>query len=475
MKRKILISAIFVIAFILILIKPSFATNVYNDTSYIDGLLNSAPLNPMTTGVDGLDAEVQRIISLAGPSTSDKVKYCFNYLIDHAVYLGRGTTNEYTPIDTSTYSVYHYDPNSIDTTLIGNAATILTYHTGVCDHYSAAFVVMTRAIGLDSYLAGGYINTKSGSKNGHAWAIVRINGVDYVFDPQAQQNSSSEGFFYGHTYEYTRCYELIKTHDSNFNSFRLQSPAFSAKYYAMANPDVVKVVGSDSNNLMRHYLQYGAREGRVPSPVFIADDYFYYNPDVERACGGDKKAAYYHYINSGIKEGRRASKAFSASEYKELNSDLSNMDTMDLLNHFGNFGIFEGRQTSIVFIPRQYSDYNGDLKKAYGSDWVGLYNHFIAIGAKEGRKSSAVYCGADYIKYNQDLKQAYGNDAAGALNHFISFGLEENRRTCENFELLAYQRYNQDLLDAFGIGPSRNIMYYVHYLIFGMNENRKAC
>ena len=76
---------------------------------------------------------------------------------------------------------------------------------------------------------------------------------------------------------------------------------------------------------------------------------------------------------------------------------------------------------------------------------------------------------------NSDLKQAYGNDAAGALNHFISFGLEENRRTCENFELLAYQRYNQDLLDAFGIGPSRNIMYYVHYLIFGMNENRKAC
>ena len=474
MKRKFLISAIFLIAFILVLVKPSFATNVYNDTSYIDGLLNSAPLNPMITGVEGLDAEVQRIISLAGPTTADKVKYCFNYLIDHAVYLGRGTTNEYTPIDTSTYSYYHYDPNSIDTTLIGNAATILTYHTGVCDHYSAAFVVMTRAIGLESYLAGGYINTKSGSKNGHAWSVIRINGQDYVFDPQAQQNSSSEGFFYGHTYSYTKCYELHTTHDTTFNNFRMQSPAFSAKYYAMANPDVVNALGSDSNVLMRHYLQYGAREGRVASPVFIADDYFYYNPDVEKACGGDKKAGYLHYIRYGMSEGRRASKAFTPSEYQELNSDLANMSTIELLNHFGNFGIFEGRQASIVFNPSQYAAYNNDLRAAYGNDYVGLYNHFIAIGAKEGRKSSAVYCGADYLKYNNDLKTAYGNDCAGALNHFILYGLKESRRTCATFDLLTYQRNNKDLTDAFWIGPSTNIKYYVHYLLFGMNENRKA-
>lgn len=39
---------------------------------------------------------------------------------------------------------------------------------------------------------------------------------------------------------------------------------FDSEYYAQANPDVVKVLGTDENALYKHYLEFGKKEGRLP-------------------------------------------------------------------------------------------------------------------------------------------------------------------------------------------------------------------
>lgn len=42
----------------------------------------------------------------------------------------------------------------------------------------------------------------------------------------------------------------------------MQSPTFSAKYYAMANPDVEKACGRDKKAGYLHYIIYGMNENR---------------------------------------------------------------------------------------------------------------------------------------------------------------------------------------------------------------------
>lgn len=94
---------------------------------------------------------------------------------------------------------------------------------------------------------------------------------------------------------------------------------FDAEYYAVNNPDVVKVFGTSESMLYQHYVSYGKKEGRRPyaetdrsgSVLTMPDgtkfDPVYYaaqNPDVVKVFGAEPAALYQHYIAYGKKEGR---------------------------------------------------------------------------------------------------------------------------------------------------------------------------
>ena len=89
---------------------------------------------------------------------------------------------------------------------------------------------------------------------------------------------------------------------------------FDAVYYAVQNPDVVAVFGTDADELYKHYLEYGKKEGRLPNALatpLVTRDYFdpvYYavqNPDVVASFGTDPASLYFHYLNAGKAEGRK--------------------------------------------------------------------------------------------------------------------------------------------------------------------------
>ena len=75
-----------------------------------------------------------------------------------------------------------------------------------------------------------------------------------------------------------------------------RSGMFDKNWYFANNPDVA-ASGMDS---IRHYVLYGAQEGRDPSPSFSTSGYLSHNPDVA-AAGANP---FEHFIRFGAKEGR---------------------------------------------------------------------------------------------------------------------------------------------------------------------------
>lgn len=164
-------------------------------------LLNASPLHPMKTNCKALDELVDKIFAEILPgasSTYEKVRACYDYLVDTCSYGGG-----YMFLDPALLGGRVYKTN-YDVMLIYNAYEILLKNVGVCDHYNAAFVVMCRRIGLDAYVVGGTVSAKAGGRLGHAWAEILLGGEIYTFDPQVQDNNPGFPYFYfGKTYAET--------------------------------------------------------------------------------------------------------------------------------------------------------------------------------------------------------------------------------------------------------------------------------
>ena len=150
-------------------------------------LLNNAELRPTLTGIKSCDAAVQQTLAKItndGMSTYEKVKACYDWLIKNCSYgLNRAELNapdfktELWKKDSAAFRVYG----------------MLTGHVGVCTDYSCTFAALTRAIGLNCYIVNGLTARAAGGMTGHDWCVIKINGVEYVFDPQIDDNIAKGG------------------------------------------------------------------------------------------------------------------------------------------------------------------------------------------------------------------------------------------------------------------------------------------
>ena len=142
-------------------------------------LLNNAELSPTSSGADYCDEIVQSTlarITWDGMSTYQKVLACYDYLIDNCRY-GDNITRLNFPEANGTARAYG----------------MLAGHVGACDDYSCAFAALMRSIGLNCYTVYGQTARASGGYTGHIWCVIKINGVEYVFDPQIDDNIAKGG------------------------------------------------------------------------------------------------------------------------------------------------------------------------------------------------------------------------------------------------------------------------------------------
>ena len=123
--------------------------------------------------------------------------------------------------------------------------------------------------------------------------------------------------------------------------------------------------GDDLKPYYLHYVRFGQKEGRVatrkiPTNVMFYEgtdyanvyDFCYYTkryPDIMAAFGHDPAGAIRHFIQYGIKEGRQAESSFNVISYQNNYPDLRaafGTDSSDLVKyvmHYLKFGKSEGR------------------------------------------------------------------------------------------------------------------------------------
>lgn len=144
-------------------------------------LLNNAELYPTETGADYCDEVVQATlaqITTDDMSTYDKVKACYDYLVDTCSY-GDNVLRLDFPEANGTARAYG----------------MLVGHVGACDDYSSAFAALTRAIGLNCYTVYGQTARADGGYTGHIWCVIAIDDVEYVFDPQIDDNIGADVYY----------------------------------------------------------------------------------------------------------------------------------------------------------------------------------------------------------------------------------------------------------------------------------------
>ncbi len=176
-------------------------------------VLNSAQLTPTWARYEPCNEVVAATLSnIISPnmSTYAKVQACYDWLIVNCRY---GYLDEFT------------EPALPEDEGATRAMDMLIYKIGACDDYSCAFAAMTRALGLNCYTVYGQTSRADGGYTGHIWCVIKIDGVEYVFDPQVEDNIARGGDVY--------YYRFCKTYDEVYENYipqRIESHYFSPIY-----------------------------------------------------------------------------------------------------------------------------------------------------------------------------------------------------------------------------------------------------
>ena len=165
----------------------SSSSSSYAPSGSIESILNSAKLNPTKTGYPTLDnyaTSVLNSVTNDSMSTYEKVKAVYDWIINNMSYQLGFVIGEEIDSLINTYGFYERD--AVEVFLATNG---FGTHRGSCDNYSAMFMVLTRRIGLDSYV----ISARNKDGSGHTTVNIKINGKWYNFDPQREDNSLKNG------------------------------------------------------------------------------------------------------------------------------------------------------------------------------------------------------------------------------------------------------------------------------------------
>ncbi|MBR3833209.1 MAG: hypothetical protein IKJ73_02730 [Lachnospiraceae bacterium] len=171
-----------------VIIPPSeepIVPGVPTDSTEVEDILNSAQLyEPCYTGDKEIDARVQEILGqiiTEDMTTYEKTLAIYNWIIDNTYY------------DWHASNFRGNYVSDFDTWCVSQSYSVLCLGYGSCVNYASAFVVLTRAIGLESYKVYGALYSANVNRD-HGWAVVNINGTLYTFDPQLSDEAEGNGW-----------------------------------------------------------------------------------------------------------------------------------------------------------------------------------------------------------------------------------------------------------------------------------------
>lgn len=178
----------------------------------INAVLNSVELHPQRTGYAALDKLLENILKpYANASTAKKVQVCYDWTVRNINYSWSGYKGEksgYYGFNRK-YPYNDYEEGlqkAFPEEVIARTYYTMSKHEGVCYDWGAVFAVMMRYIGIEAYVHTGIFRFEWDTQWGHhGWAEVKINGTNYIFDPQREFRMCGDG---KGTISHTRYYGL---------------------------------------------------------------------------------------------------------------------------------------------------------------------------------------------------------------------------------------------------------------------------
>ena len=187
------------------------------------------------------------------------------------------------------------------------------------------------------------------------------SGYEYIFDYNYYITKYTDiASVYGNNTEGVFAHFLA----FGMNEGRQGIDSFDVQSYRARYVDLRNAFGTNLSAFYNHYRIWGAKEGRVATGSTIYQnaltvyngvdyrlvyDYNYYvnkYPDIKAAFGGDEIATLKHFIQYGMKEGRQANSGFQIGTYKQNYADLRSAYGNDLQQyymHYISYGYREGR------------------------------------------------------------------------------------------------------------------------------------
>jgi hypothetical protein len=244
------------------------------------------------------------------------------------------------------------------------------------------------------------------------------------------------------------------------NEQRVFSPYVDLELYRFANSDLQ---GFSQQNLLTHLQYFGVGEGRQFSYPFDVDYYALENPDLvtnyARGRGlrteavansatefaGLRNSVFKHFVQFGASEGRQASDEFDVEAYEDANADLGGLTNVQLYQHFRRFGLNEVRVLSDAYDTEYYQT---DNTAPAGSSPAQLFRYYITQGLAAG----------DLAAVNEDRE----DERTDGLN-LSRFALTGGTTTF-NFNLSAEDEPNPDRLGSYaetyaisGLNPGQTV------------------
>ena len=288
--------------------------------------------------------------------------------------------------------------------------------------------------------------------------------------------------------------------DAEVESIRA-SGLFDEAFYLSACADLPAA----ANDPIRHYCEYGWREGRNPSAGF--DTQFYVTTHSDVLAAGINPL--WHYVAAGAAEHRKTSPDLRACEqeaarfyaaalhaeaqairasglfdevfYLSAWADLAAAPS-DPIRHYCEQGWREGRNPSDGFDTRFYLATYSDIREAE----LNPFWHYLAVGAAEHRRArpdfsarqaedlgldpAAIDAEVEDIKASGRFDEAFYLSVCADLpddpvRHYCERGWREGRNPSEDFDTAFYLATNSDIRSA-GLNP------LWHYVAAGAAEHR---
>jgi hypothetical protein len=233
---------------------------------------------------------------------------------------------------------------------------------------------------------------------------------------------------------------------SSFSGMTPAASLFDPAWYLGENPDVA----ATHKDPLKHYLRWGAREGRDPNPLFDSAWYLERNPDV--AAAGLNPLI--HYWDFGALEGRDPNPFFSTNWYLARNPDVA-ASKVNPLGHYLTHGEAEFREPHPLFHTAWYLAQNPEVAG------VGLLEHYLKWGRFHGLSPHPLFDTGWYLKRYVDVAEA----GAEPVRHYLKIGAAEGREPHPLFDSKWYLNQEPKLADT-GQSP------LLHYLRVGAKERR---